>query len=106
MRIRNYSERTITSYLTSVQQISLHFKQPPGKITFNQFKSYLYYLVNNQHASISRINQNISAWKILQKDILGREWEKLLIHRPRREKKLPVVLSVGEVQSLINAQIA
>ena len=103
MRIRNYSERTIQTYLHSIEKVALHFSQPPGKITISQFKSYLYYLVNNQDASISRINQCISAWKILQQDILGREWEKVLIHRPRREKKLPVVLSVGEALALINA---
>ena len=93
MRIRNYSERTIQTYLHSIEKVALHFSQPPGKITISQFKSYLYYLVNNQDASISRINQCISAWKILQQDILGREWEKVLIHRPRREKKLPVIIT-------------
>ena len=32
---------------------------------------------------------------------MGREWEQFKIKRPRREKKLPVVLSVGEVGKLI-----
>ena len=105
MRIRNYSERTIKTYLYSVKQVALHFNQPPGKITINQFKSYLYFLINKQHVSVSRINQDISAWKILQQDILGHKWEKVVVKRPRREKKLPIVLSTSEAYALINAPV-
>ena len=43
----------------------------------------------------------ISAVKILQKDVLGKEWESIRIKRPRRIKKLPVVLSKEEVKSMI-----
>jgi integrase/recombinase XerD len=103
MRIRNYSERTIKTYLSSVKQVTLHFNQPPGKITINQFKSYLYHLINKQQASVSRINQQISAWKILHQDVLGHKWERVMVKRPRLEKKLPVVLSPSEVEALINA---
>lgn len=105
MRIRNYSERTIQSYICSIGQISSYYKLPPSQVTDSQFKAFLYHLVNNENCSVSRINQNISAWKILQQDILGRKWESIKIKRPRREKKLPVVLSVSEAQALINAPV-
>jgi len=103
MRIRNYSERTIDSYICAVGQVSRHFKLPPGKIRISRFKSYLYFLINHEHCSVARINQNISAWKILQQDILGRNWESIRIKRPRKEKKLPVVLSRDEARSLIRS---
>ena len=103
MRIRNYSERTIKSYLCSIEQISRFFNLPPGKITLDQLKTYLYQLINKEQSSVSRINQSISAWKILQQDILGRNWENVQIKRPRVKKKLPVVLSASEVHRLINA---
>ena len=69
MRIRNYSERTIRSYICSVGQVSRHFILPPGRISITQFKTYLHHLIVKEHCSVSRINQNISAWKILQKTI-------------------------------------
>lgn len=103
MRIRNYSERTIKSYICSIGQVASYFRLAPGQVTLSQFKSFLYHIVNNENCSVSRINQNISAWKILQQDILCRKWESIKIKRPRREKKLPVVLSMSEVQALINA---
>lgn len=55
--------------------------------------------------SVSSINQYISAYKLLQVDVLGREWEPVRIKRPRRVKKLPVVLSVGEVERLIGVTL-
>jgi hypothetical protein len=39
----------------------------------------------------------------LQPDVLGRDWEPVKIKRPRREIKLPVILSVGEVERFIMA---
>jgi len=105
MRIRNYSERTIKSYNCSIGQVASYFKLPPSQVTISQFKGFLYHLINNDNCSVSRINQNISAWKILQQDVFGRKWESIKIKRPRREKKLPVVLSVSEAQALINAPL-
>lgn len=103
MRIRNYSERTIRSYICSLGQVSHYFNLPPGRISLDQFKSYLDFLIIHEHCSVSRINQNISAWKILQQDILKRKWESIRIKRPRREKKLPVVLSPDEARALIQS---
>lgn len=105
MRIRNYSERTIKSYISSIGQVVRYFSLPPSQITISQFKAHLYYLINKKDCSVSKINQNISAWKILQQDILNRKWESIRIKRPRREKRLPVVLSMSEAKALINAPI-
>lgn len=103
MRIRNYSERTIRSYICSVGQVSRHFNLPPGRISTEQFKTWLHHLITRENCSVSRINQNISAWKILQQDLLKRKWESIRIRRPRKEKKLPVVLSETEARALIGS---
>ena len=105
MRIRNYSERTIKSYISSVGQVARYFNLPPSQVTISQFKAHLYHLVNNKQCSVGKINQDISAWKILQQDIFGRKWEAVKVKRPRREKKLPVVLSMSEAKALINAPV-
>jgi len=101
LRVRNYSERTVKSYLSSISQLSLYYKTSPDKITSEQFKSYSYHLIHSEHASVSRINQLISAWKIFQVDVLGNQWEELRLKRPRREKKIPQVLSQEEALALI-----
>lgn len=101
LRFRNYSERTVRSYLSSISKLSLYYKTSPDKITRDQVKSYAYHLIHSEDASVSRINQFISAWKILQVDVLGNHWEDIRLKRPRREKKIPQVLSQEEALALI-----
>ena len=92
MRIRNYSEKTIRSYLSTLSSLSHYYKLPPGKISTEQFRDYLYYLTETVNCSVSLLNQTISAWRILQQDILGRDYVEMRVKRPRREHRLPEVL--------------
>ena len=103
MSIRNYSERTVSSYITSISQLSQYYKVSPDKISMEQLKSYAYHLIHSKQVSISTINQLISAWKIFQVDVLENQWEDFRLKRPRREKKIPVVLSPQEALALIDA---
>jgi integrase/recombinase XerD len=103
LRIRHYSERTVQSYIGSISQLSRHYKSSPDKITREQVKGYAYHLIHSKQASVSSINQLISAWKILQVDVLGNPWEDFRLKRPRREKKIPQVLSQEEALRLIAA---
>ncbi len=103
MRIRNYSERTVTSYITSISNLAKYYKVSPDKISREQVKSYTYHLIHTKQVSTSTINQLISAWKIFQIDILGNTWEDFRLKRPKREKKIPQVLSQEEALQLIDA---
>ena len=103
LQIRNYSHRTINSYVCSLISITKYFNLSPDVISSEQFKDYLHNLVENKKVSISAINQMISAFKILQQDVLGNDWEEIRIKRPRGEHKLPVVLSKDEVEKLIQS---
>lgn len=102
MQIRNYSQRTITSYVASISKLAKFFNQPVEAITISQLKDYLHHRATVEQISVSMINQCISAFKIIQQDVLGRDWEPIKLKRPRREQKLPVVLSFGEVASMIS----
>lgn len=103
MQYRNYSPRTISSYSVLMSKIENFCNDPLDKITTQQFKDYLHQRITVDEISTTMVNQYISAFKILQVDVLQRDWEQFKIKRPRREKKLPVVLSTQEVERLINA---
>ena len=103
MQLRNYSPRTVTSYSNHLTKLEKSLELPLDQITLDQFKGFLHHRINNDEVSVSFVNQSISAFKILQMDVLGRNWEQFKIKRPRREKKLPVVLSLKEVEKLIEA---
>ena len=102
LRIRNYSERTVRSYITSISQLSMYYKTSPDRITQDQVKNFAYHLIHSKDASVSRINHLISAWRIFQVDVLGNQWEEFRLKRPRREKKIPQILSPEEALRLID----
>jgi site-specific recombinase XerD len=102
MQYRNYSERTIETYSKSLAQVSKSLQKPLDKITGEDLKKYLHQRMVEESISTSCVNQFISAYKLLQTDVLKLEWETMRIKRPRREKKLPTVLSQQEVAKLIS----
>ncbi len=101
MQIRNYSPQTIRSYISSLKALSNYYNLSPAKISLEQFKLYLAGRVSRFEISSSSVNQIIGAWRILQCDILKREWINFEVKRPRPEKKLPHVLSQKKLVSLI-----
>lgn len=102
MQVRNYSPRTIQSYVSMIAGLSRYYNTSPDLLSTQQVKDYLQYRIQKHKISVSTINQTIGAWKILQVDILKREWVVFQIKRPRKEKKLPTVLSREEALRLIN----
>jgi site-specific recombinase XerD len=103
MRIRNYSERTITTYLSLLTGFLTHMDRDPSEITIEDLKDYIYYRLQKDNISVSTINQTISSWRIFYVHILNKKWEGCLIVRPKREKRLPEVLSQEEALVLINS---
>jgi len=102
MQLRNYNPRTIDTYGSVMSKLENFSGIPLDKITVTQFKDYLHRLITTEGISVSLVNQYLSAFKVIQVDVLKRNWDQFKIKRPRREKKLPVVLSVQEVEKLIS----
>lgn len=103
MQYRNYSPRTIKTYKELLLHLQSNLATALVDITTEQLKQYLHKRIIEEKISVSSINQTISAFKIFQTDVLKKDWETFKIKRPRREKKLPMVLSEQEVEALISA---
>jgi len=101
MQIRNYSPRTIRSYVSSLHRLSLFYNLSPDLLSLDQFKDYLCHRIQVDQISNATINQAIGAWRIFQCDILRRKWEDFKVKRPRKEKKIPQVLSQKQLVNLI-----
>lgn len=105
MQLRNYSPRTIEVYVGCISSLSKYYNQSPDKISLDQVKSYLHYFITAKQYSVSFVNQTISAVKILHQDVLNKQWDTLSIKRPKREKRLPVILSKQEAKSIVSAPV-
>ena len=73
MQVRNYSPRTIQSYVSMIAGLSRYYNTYPDLLTTQQVKDYIQYRIQKHKISVSTINQTIGAWTILQVDILKRE---------------------------------
>jgi len=103
MQYRHYSVRTIQQYCSRLIEISKYYHQSPDQLTREQFKSYLYHLVEEKRVSAVYPNQLLSAYRILAADVPGRKWEEFAIKRPKLDRKLPVVLSQKEVKRILES---
>jgi site-specific recombinase XerD len=105
MQLKNYSKRTIDTYLSCILNLSRFYNRTPETITREEVKEYLYSLLQSKKTSISNINQVISAYKVLMTGVLEKDWTAIKLSRPRREKKLPVVFSKEEISRIIERTI-
>ncbi len=66
-------------------------------ISSQQINDYILGLIRTKNISSSQQNQRISAIKFYYEQVLGRKRKYYQLSRPRKEKKLPNVLTVEEV---------
>ena len=103
LQIRHYSPTTIRLYLHSVAEFARHFHQPPDQLGPEQIRQYQLFLIKDQQASQSTCVQLVCALRFLYTHTLHRKIEIERIPFPRRERKLPLILSREEVQALLEA---
>ena len=94
---------TQRNYLREAQNLAKYFNRSPAELGENELKEYLLYLIKERHLSEGTFRFYVAALKFLYRTTLKREWPVEKIKCPRREKKLPVVLDISEVESLFLA---
>jgi integron integrase len=103
IRFKHYSLRTETTYVSWIKQLILfHDKRHPSEIGAAEVEAFLTYLATTRHVSSSTQNQALSAILFLYREVLAIDLPWLDgFDRSRKPKRLPVVLTVLEVQALL-----
>ncbi|MFY0714330.1 site-specific integrase [Seonamhaeicola sp. NFXS20] len=103
LELKQYANNTVKTYISCFERFINHF---PHKnidlIDELDVRNYLMHL-NQNNWSASYINQSINSIKFYYEVVLGLPNRFYQIERPRKQKKLPVVLSKTEIHQLINA---
>jgi site-specific recombinase XerD len=101
MQLRGMSERTIEMYVRAVRQFTKHYNKSPDKISDEQLRKY--FLYNKTERGWSRTASTISLCgiKLFFTLTLKRDWTNLKFVRPKKQKKLPLVLSRTEVNRIL-----
>ncbi len=103
MQLRGLSARTQGCYVAAVRQLAEHYHRSPDQITEEELRQYFLYLANEKRGARATATIALCGIRFFFTHTLHREWTTLQFVRPRRERKLPVVLSREEVRQLLHA---
>ena len=101
LKLRNYSDKTLTAYLTHNKKFLEYVKKRPEDATQDDVKSYLAHLIYNRKVSPKSVALVKAALKFYYDEFLNKGIVK--IKTPKADKHLPVVLSREEVKRLIGS---
>jgi site-specific recombinase XerD len=103
LQIRHYSPTTIRLYLYAVREFAKHFGKPPDQLGAEHIRQYQLFLIKDKQASQSTCIQLVCALRFFYTHTLNHKVEIERIPFPRRERKLPLILSREEVKALLEA---
>ena len=99
---RKYSRRTIMLYLYYNEELLKFSNKTPYQISNDDVRDYLYYLSEKKNASAFTLNIVINALKFYYGEVLMRRFV-YEIRRPKKDKRLPVVLSQEEILRILSS---
>jgi len=102
MQLRNFSESTINSYAYAVRKLSEHFAKPAEHITEDELKEYFVYNRNVRQWSRAACTIALCGIKFFFEKTLQTHWGVFGLARPPKNKSLPEVLSINQVNNIFS----
>ncbi len=104
LNYRRYSQNTVKTYSDALEVFFRFFNdRPPEIINIDDLIQFNTEYILKKNLSASYQNQVINAIKLFYRNRFNRTMEVDFIQRPRREKRLPNVLSKDEVKSILES---
>ena len=102
LRLANYAASTTRIYVQAIRALAGHFERSPASVSREELREYVTGL-RGRCRSASRFRQHLAAIKFLYGKTLGRSEDVSFITFPPLRSKLPTVLSVAEVSTVLAA---
>ena len=103
LQLAGFAPKTQKSYVDAVQRLARHYNRSPALLAEEEVRRFFLYLINERKFAKSTVTIYLCAIKFFYETTLKRTWNIFGLVRPRHVKKLPVVLSVNEVRTIIAA---
>ena len=100
---RNYSDSTTRYYLQAVAAFAKHCGKPPDKLGPDELRSYQAYLLKERKLAVGTVIARVAALRFFFIRTLKRHEFREDLPYPKKQRRLPTVLSLDEVARLINA---
>jgi len=102
MQLHGHAPKTQKAYIFVARQLAKFYKKAPDLLSSEEVRNFLLQLVRVRNVSANTFRQYLAGIRFLFEKTLGRKLEILDLARPRSQKKLPVVLTIEEVQSILS----
>ena len=100
---RNYAQNTVRTYIKIVEKFAKHFGRSPERLGPDQIREYQVHLFRDRHLSPGTVEQHVAALRFLYVKTLKRRYMHEHLPMPKRQRPLPDVLSLEEVQRLLDS---
>lgn len=100
---RNYSQSTVTAYVSAVEDFALHFGRRPDQLGPDQIRTYQAHLFTEKELAARTVAQRTAALRFFYLKTLKRPYPVEEFPYPKIPRRLPTVLSQDEVARLIDS---
>jgi integrase len=100
---RNYSESTKRVYVQTIENLGRYFKRPPDQLEPAHIRRYQVHLFRDRKLAPNTVNQRTGALRFFFITVLERSWSIADTPYPKRNFRLPKVLSQQQVGRLIES---
>ena len=103
MVLRNFAPGTQSQYLRAVINLAVYYNRCPSKLTEQELRAYLLFVIKQRHYSPSTHNVMLHGLKFFYRTVLGNKILTLELPRMREAQRLPDILSQEEVTLIIKS---
>jgi|GEM_PF-1700608 len=103
LTLKGYTTKTKKAYIGHAKRFLDFSRTKTTELTKEDAEKYMYHLLHTQKTSHAFANQALSAIKLYYEYILKQEEPLVDVPRPKKEKKLPNILSTKEVMAIFDA---
>src|SRR4051794_20125520 len=100
---RNYSDRTAHAYVRTVAAFARHFGRSPDQLGPDDLRQYQAYLLQERKLAVGTVIARVAALRFFFVRTLKRHDFRQDLPYPKKQRRLPTVLSLDEVARLIDS---
>ncbi len=103
MQLQSFAPKTQDAYLRAVRKLAEFYDKSPARITEAELCQYFLHRKNVDRWSSTACRIALCGIKFFYQKTLNRKWTKAKLIKPKKDKTLPIVLSVSEVRDVLKA---
>jgi site-specific recombinase XerD len=102
MHLHRFSAKTQASYVRSVEGLARHYMRSPDQLSEEEIRKYFVHLTCERKLARPTVTIALCGIKFFYEKTLKRDWSLTGVPTPKREKKVPVVMTHEQVKAILS----